>query len=107
MNKYSLGPRLRCLLFVTALVTAGCGQAYVNPDITDPATVKKRLAADSALCRQEANEDVPPTYGLERFEFDPTIEAQATRYVANVVEDDSHQDVYSRCMRNRGWRYKK
>jgi len=95
------------LSLLAALLTTGCGQTYSNPDITDPATAKKRLAADSALCRQEANEDVPPTYGLDRFEFDPTIEAQATRYVANVSEDDAHQDVYTRCMHNRGWRYKK
>jgi hypothetical protein len=95
------------LLLLAALLTAGCGQAYVNSDITDPAEAKRRLAADKALCREEANDAVPPTYGMDRFEFDPTIEAQATRYVANAVEDDSHLDVYSACMRNRGWSYKK
>lgn len=95
------------LLVVAGIVLGGCSHAYVNPDIANPAEAKKRLAADSAICTQEANMDEPPSYGLERFEFDPTIEAQATRWVANVAEDDEHLDAYSRCMHQRGWRFKK
>lgn len=101
-------PRLLSrLLIPVVFALAGCGHAYVNPDIADPAQAKTRLAADSAICKQEANDMVQPTYGLDRFEFDPTIEAQADRYVANVVEDDANLDVYATCMRHRGWRYKK
>jgi hypothetical protein len=98
---------LRAALLAAALAATGCGHAYVNPNIADPAEAKSRLKADTALCKQEANSDVPPTYGMERFEYDPTIEAQATRWVANVAEDDANLDAFSRCMRRRGWRYKK
>jgi hypothetical protein len=101
-------PRLLLRLALpAACLLAGCGHAYVNPDIADPARAKERLAADSAICKQEANDTVQPTYGLERFEFDPTIEAQADRFVANAAEDDANLDVYATCMRHRGWRFKK
>ncbi len=95
------------LVAAAVLALAGCGPTYVNPSIADPADAKQRLAADTAICQQEANMAVAPTYALERFEPDPTIEAQATRWVANVSEDDANLDVFSTCMRHRGWRYKK
>ena len=94
-------------LLATVLGLAGCGASYVNPNIIDQSQAKQRLAQDKELCKAEANNAVPPTYALDRFEFDPTIEAQAGRYVANVVEDDANQDAYTRCMHNRGWRYRK
>ena len=40
---------------------------------------------------------------MERYTDDPTIEGQADQYVANVVEDDAHQGVFARCMKDRGW----
>jgi hypothetical protein len=92
------------ILILAALLTAGCGAGYVNPDITDKAEAKKRLASDKSLCQQLANDAVPPTYGMDRYEPDPTFEAQATRYEANVIEDDSNANAYTRCMRDRGWR---
>jgi len=91
------------VLVLTALVCAGCGNRYVNSDITDPAQARKQLADDKALCKALANDTVPPTYGMERYTDDPTIEAQADQYVANVVEDDAHQGVFTRCMTDRGW----
>ncbi|MHC1712610.1 MAG: hypothetical protein AB9872_10735 [Solidesulfovibrio sp.] len=97
-------PALGRVLILAALLTTGCGAGYVNPDITNPAEAKSRLASDKSLCQQLANEAVAPTYGMDRFESDPTIEAQATRYVANAVEDDANENVYTRCMRDRGWR---
>jgi hypothetical protein len=97
-------PVLLLLLLLGGL--AGCGH-YVNPDIADPGQAKAKLAEDTALCKAEANENVPESYGTQRYEADPTIEAQATRYVANVAQDDRNTDVFSRCMRNRGWRYVK
>jgi hypothetical protein len=100
-----LGPALLGLGLLS-LALAGCGR-YVNSDIIDPAQSREQLARDKALCRQLANNAVPPTYGMERHEVDPTIEAQADRYVANVIEDDAHQDVFSRCMRDRGWEWKR
>ncbi len=100
-------PRLPLLLFAAALALAGCGRTYVNPDIADPAEARTRLAADTAICKQEADAVVQPTYGLDRFEFDPTVEAQATRYVANAAEDDANLDAFATCMRHRGWRFKK
>lgn len=93
-------------LLAFGLLAAGCGKAYVNDDIVDPSEARQRLAADKALCRQMANEYVPPTYGINRFSYDPTIEAQAGNYVNNVIEDDDHASVFDACMRNRGWRYK-
>lgn len=95
------------LAAAASLALVGCGPTYVNPDISDKADTKQRLAADTAICHQEANENVAPTYGMERFEPDPTIEAQATRWVANVAEDDANLDVFATCMRQRGWRLKK
>lgn len=93
-------------LALGALLCAGCISRPVNPDITDPAAAKKQFAADQSLCKALANDTVPPTYGLERYSVDPTYEAQADQFVANAVEDDAHQDVFTRCMRDRGWRYK-
>lgn len=98
---------LAAMVLTAALGLAGCGPTYVNPNLVDQSQSKERLAQDTKLCKAEANSDVPPTYALERFEFDPTIEAQAGRYVANVVEDDANQDAFTRCMHNRGWRYRK
>ena len=94
-----------CLACValTTVVCAGCGGRYVNSDIPDPVQAKKQLAEDKALCKALANDAVPPTYGMERDSYDPTIEAQADEYVANVVEDDAHQGVFARCMKDRGW----
>jgi hypothetical protein len=101
----SLQPMVLALVLLV-LALSGCGR-YVNADIADPAQARVQLAEDKALCKAEANQAVPPTYGMERYEVDPTIEAQADRYVANVMEDDANQDVFGRCMHNRGWRYKK
>lgn len=104
----TLSRRLQAGLAAAALLAlGGCGPTYVNPNIVDQADAQKRLQLDTAICQREANSDVPPTYGLERFEFDPTIEAQATRWVANVAEDDANLDAFSTCMYNRGWRLKK
>ncbi|WP_428562837.1 MAG: hypothetical protein ACP59X_22450 [Solidesulfovibrio sp. DCME] len=104
----TLARSLQAAVVATALFAlAGCGPTYVNPNIVDQSQAKQRLQIDSAICQREANNDVPPTYGLERFEFDPTIEAQATRWVANVAEDDENLDAFSTCMYNRGWRLKK
>lgn len=106
--KLTLHPAaLAAALLTTILGLAGCGGAYVNTNLVDPSQTKERLAQDKEICKAEANNAVPPTYALDRFEFDPTIEAQAGRYVANVVEDDANQDAYTRCMSNRGWRYRK
>jgi hypothetical protein len=91
-------------LLLSVPVAVGCSR-YVNPDITDPREARTRLAADKALCQSLANENVPPTYGLERYSPDPTIEGQADQYVANVLEGDANTDVFSRCMRDRGWRF--
>lgn len=91
------------LLSLLLVLCAGCAR-YVNPDITDPKEAKARLAKDTALCKSLANEYVPPTYGMQRYTSDPTIEAQADQYVANVLEDDANNDVFTRCMRDRGWR---
>ena len=98
---------LAALTVLAGLGAAGCGPAYVNSNIADPAQARARLQMDRQLCRQEANDAVPPSYGLQRFETDPTVEAQATRWVANVAEDDANEDAFSRCMRARGWEYKK
>jgi hypothetical protein len=102
-----LPPAVLALALVLAgLSLAGCGR-YVNPDIADPAQARAQLAEDKALCQSLANQAVPPTYGMERYETDPTVEAQAGRYVANVLEDDANADAFTRCLRDRGWRYKK
>jgi len=98
---------LTALTVLAALTTGGCGSAYVNANITDPSEAKSRLAQDKALCKQEANDFVPPTYGVERFDSDPTPEAQATRWVANVSEDDANANAFTRCMQMRGWEFKK
>ena len=98
---------LPCLAMAAAFALGGCGPTYVNPSIANKADAKQRLEADTAICKQEADMAVAPTYGLERFESDPTIEAQATRWVANVAEDDANLDVFATCMRDRGWRFKK
>lgn len=105
----SLHPTLKAALpalGLTILVLAGCGR-YVNPDITDPAQARAQLAEDKALCQALANTAVPPTYGLERREADPTVEAQADRYVANVLEDDANAGAFDRCLHDRGWIWKK
>lgn len=102
-----LSPLSRCLFAVVALLAmfaAGCGNRYVNPDITDPAQSRRQLALDKALCKDLAKDTVPPTYGMDRYSMDPTIEGQAGQFVANAVEDDNRQDVFTRCMRDRGWR---
>lgn len=106
MSDHAISGRLALALVLAFGVLAGCAR-YVNPDIADPAQAKAKLAEDTALCKAEANETVPESYGMQRYEFDPTIEAQATRYVANVAQDDANTDVFDRCMRNRGWRYVK
>lgn len=98
--------RLALVPVLAVWLLAGCGH-YVNADLADPAQAKAKLAEDTAICKAEANETVPESYGMERYEFDPTIEAQATRYVADVAQDDANTDVFHRCMRNRGWRYVK
>jgi hypothetical protein len=96
------------LAAAAALILAGCSRhAYVNPDIANPADAKRKLAEDSAICKQEANQDVPPTYGMDRFYFDPTPIAETEKWMGNVVEDDSNLDAYSACMHRRGWRFKK
>ncbi|MFU2211040.1 hypothetical protein [Solidesulfovibrio sp. C21] len=100
-------PALSRLLAVAAMILAGCSHAYVNPNIANPADAKKQFAADSAICTQEANQDVPPTYGMDRFYFDPTPIAETEKWMGNVVEDDDHLDAYSACMHRRGWRFKK
>ncbi|WP_043636575.1 hypothetical protein [Desulfovibrio sp. TomC] len=97
---------IAAVLLATGLGLAGCGKSYVNSNIIDQSQAKARLAQDKELCKAEANSDVPPTFGLDRFEYDPTIEAQATRWVANVAEDDANQDAFTKCMRMRGWRYR-
>ena len=97
---------IAAVLLATGLGLAGCGKSYVNPNIVDQSQAKERLARDKEICKAEANSDVPPTFGLDRFEYDPTIEAQATRWVANVAEDDANQDAFTKCMRMRGWRYR-
>lgn len=107
MHRINTRRALAALAMAAGLGLGGCGPTYVNPSIADNADAKQRLTADMALCRQEANEAVAPTYGLERFESDPTIEAQATRWVANAVEDDDNLDAFSACMHARGWRLKK
>ena len=101
-------PAIRAaLLALLALGLGGCGPVYYNPNLVDQSESKARLAEDTTLCTNEANAQVPPTYGRERFETDPTIEAQATRWVANVAEDDANQDVFATCMKARGWVFKK
>jgi len=107
MTVYAPRRILAALAVLAGLATGGCGPSYVNSNIIDPAQAKAKLKMDTDLCRQEANDSVPPTYGMQRFETDPTVEAQATRWVANVAEDDANEDVFSRCMRARGWEYKK
>ncbi|MHC1791340.1 hypothetical protein [Solidesulfovibrio sp.] len=105
---FTLHPAAKAaLLLTTILGLAGCGPSYVNSNLIDQSQAKVRLAQDTELCKAEANRNVPPSYGLNRFESDPTIEAQATRFVANAVEDDAHQDVFNNCMRARGWEYRK
>ena len=81
-------PGRLALVFVLVALAAltGCGR-YVNADIADPAQAKAKLAEDKAICKAEANEMVPESYGMQRYEFDPTIEAQSTRYVANVIQE--------------------
>lgn len=91
------------VVLLVGLWGTGCAR-YVNPDITDPREAKARLARDTKLCQSLANEYVPPTYGMQRYTSDPTIEGQADQYVANVLEGDANTDVFSRCMRDRGWR---
>jgi hypothetical protein len=104
----TLRPAMRAaLLALLALGLTGCGPNYYNPNLVDQSQAKTRLAEDTTLCTNEANRNVPPTYGMERFETDPTIEAQATRWVANVAEDDANQDVFATCMKARGWVFKK
>lgn len=95
------------LFLAAAALLGGCGPTPTNPNIVDPAQTRERYKVDAAICVQEANMDVPPTYGMERFETDPTIEAQATRFVANAAEDDENLDAFATCMQARGWRYKK
>jgi len=90
------------MVFVVA-VAAGCAR-YVNPDITDPREARARLAADKSLCQSLANETVPPSYGEARYSPDPTIEGQTVQYLGDVLEDDAHDNVYARCLRDRGWR---
>ena len=103
MNREPLVGRLAVGLLLLVALGAGCSR-YVNPDITDPKQAKAQLARDTALCKSLANENVPPTYGMQRYTADPTIEGQADQYVANVLEDDANEDVFTRCMRHRGWR---
>ena len=101
-------PAIRAaLLALLAFGLGGCGPVYYNPNLVDQSESKTRLAEDTTICTNEANSQVPPTYGRERFETDPTIEAQATRWVANVAEDDANQDVFATCMKARGWVFKK
>jgi hypothetical protein len=90
-------------LLMAALACVGCAR-YVNPDITDPRESRSRLAADKSLCQALANERVPPSYGADRYGSDPTFEGQADQYVADVLQDDVHDSVFDRCLRDRGWR---
>lgn len=104
MNREKILGRAAPVLALLVLVLGpGCAR-YVNPDIADPREAKAQLARDTALCQSLANENVPPTYGTQRYSPDPTIEGQADQYVANVLEDDANASVFTRCMRDRGWR---
>lgn len=88
---------------LAALFCAGCGNRYVNLNYPDPAQAKSHLADDKTLCTALANQAVPPTYGMERDSYDPTIEAQVDEYAGNVLEGDAHEAAFRRCMRDRGW----
>jgi hypothetical protein len=90
-------------LAVLAIALSGCTPHWVNPRITDPAAAKTRLSSDSTYCRQIENMLQRRVDIQERVSFDPTVVGQMSNYYHNYQAEKIREDVFDKCMRDRGW----
>lgn len=91
------------LLLAMILCVAGCAK-WVNPDLTDSESSKRRLAEDTAICEAIKNETLPEQYGLDRESTVPIDVEQMANQLHNWVDETDRDVIFDRCMQDRGWR---
>ncbi len=82
---------------------AGCVPHWVNPQITDPAEAKRRLATDNSYCRKIEDMFEDRVNIQDRISFDPSPVGQMANYYHNYMTDQNRVNLYEKCMRGRGW----
>lgn len=88
------------------LSLSACASKWTSNNYVDQAAASRALGADKKLCQDFAREQQALNFGFNRYSRVQQPLEEAANYLHNYAEGMDRQDIFTKCMNDRGWEQK-